>query len=74
MTYTKTISITDMKIATRLNEEENASGLITELLRKHYENANLKKLPLSKIQQLQELAKIQETIDRQESEILNNAS
>ena len=73
MAYTRTISITNMEIATKLAKEENVSLFIQGLLEKHYSNTDLKKLTLEQLNKLHELAKIQEDIDKQEAEILNNA-
>jgi len=54
MKVVKMISI-DVELANLLKNEDNASGLINELVRQHYAADTVEKLPLDKLKELKAL-------------------
>lgn len=54
-----------------LKKEDNASGLINDLITAHYRQKDLAKLPKEAINELKELISTQKKIDAREKEILN---
>ena len=61
----------DVEIATKLKKEKNASLLIEDLLRKHYEHVGLEKLSNEQIDRLIELSKAKKAIN-EEIEVVTN--